>query len=82
MEKFDTLAGLAVIAAKNRDKHFDYYELYEAIEKSYIPAKTWFLSQVSCTISSDEDTGEVYLTGGEILQLIKEHEWALERGLL
>jgi len=82
MEKFDTLAGLAVIAMKNRKKHFDYYELYDAIERSYIPKKFSFLRNITAALSCDEDTGEVFLTGAEILQIIKDHEWALARGLL
>jgi len=82
MEKFDTLAGLAVIAAKNRKKHFDYYELYDAIEKSYIPKKSAFLASITATRSCNEDTGEVFLTGEDILDVIRGHEWALSRGYL
>jgi len=82
MEKFDTLAGLAVIAMNNRKKHFDYYELYDAIERSYIPKKFSFLRAVTAALSCDEDTGEVFLTGDDILQVIKSHEWAVARGFL
>jgi len=74
MEKFDTLAGLAVIAMKNRKKHFDYYELYDAIEKSYIPKKTTLLANITASLSCDENSGEVFLTGDDILEVIKFHE--------
>jgi len=82
MEKFDTLAGLAAIAMKNQKKHFDYYELYDAIEKSYIPKKTTFLTSITQALSCNEDTGEVFLTGDDILQVIKSHEWTLARGFI
>jgi len=82
MEKFDTLAGLAATAMKNQKKHFDYYELYDAIEKSYIPKKTTFLTSITQALSCNEDTGEVFLTGDDILQVIKSHEWTLARGFI